>query len=118
MKAATTTTTPRRVWPYVVAALAAGFFVGRVCDDADYVYIFRDETPEDVASQTGLPPPESPGEVTCDASGLPPLPPLLDSRSWVYDELSPAETRAVAALAMQRLGVKPSMAGGPARSGR
>ena len=93
---AAATRTSRRVWPRVVFALAVGFLVGRVCDDADYVYIFRDESPGEV---TGIFRDESPGGTTCDASGLPPLPPLLDSRSRVYDELSPAETRAVDAVA-------------------
>ena len=102
--AAATTVTTHRTWPVAIAALALGFFVGQVCE-TDYVFIFRDASLENDLTPGFI-------EATCDASGLAPLPSLLDTRSWVYDELSPAETRTIAKFVAKQLDVKPSMAGG------
>jgi primary-amine oxidase len=52
-------------------------------------------------------------DAPCDSSGLAPIPALLQ-RSWIYDELSPAETAYVAEFVIRHMKINATMAGGDA----
>ena len=96
-------------WVRVAVALVLGFCFGRVYTQCLDVFILAEQNllsyavPDMSTSDAPV--------ASCDASGLPPIPALLDERSWIYDELSPVETRTVAEYAMRELDIKSSMAG-------
>jgi|EP00945_MAST-04E_sp_MAST-4E-sp1_P001062 hypothetical protein len=94
----------------VAVAVFLGFFLGRIYSDVRLdVFIVQTESSD--SSTSSIASSLHDGDTPCDSSGLSPIPSLLDKRSWIYDELSPAETRVAAIFAMQRLKIKSSMAG-------
>eukprot|EP00946_MAST-07B_sp_MAST-7B-sp1_P005058 g5058.t1 len=97
-------------WVRVAVALVLGFCFGRVYTQCLDVFILAEQNLLSYAVPD-MSTSDAPSSPSCDASGLPPIPALLDERSWIYDELSPVETRTVAEYAMRELDIKSSMAG-------